>query len=172
MVSELSASGAPVTLDHLLVLDALLQTDHIDAAAAANALQLDSRDEARAILEAMTAPALGLLGSAGVYPCGDLSSGQGVATALKGKVAYTRTRGLNPVRYAEMVREYLRDHRCITNAELRQLLGLGASASASVEGFAPARQVERPGWFLDKLPPENRPRYVLRATPEPVKQGV
>lgn len=172
MVSELSASGAPVTLDHLLVLDALLQTDHIDAAAAANALQLDSRDEARAILEAMTAPALGLLERRGFTHAATYHLAKGVATALKGKVAYTRTRGLNPVRYAEMVREYLRDHRCITNAELRQLLGLGASASASVEASRLLGKWSGPDGFLDKLPPENRPRYVLRATPEPVKQGV
>lgn len=55
MVSELSALGAPVSLDHLLVLDTLLQSDHVDAVSAAQALQL-SRDEARAVLDAMAAP--------------------------------------------------------------------------------------------------------------------
>lgn len=171
MVSELSANGAPVSLDHLLVLDALLQTDHIDTAAAANALQLESRDEARIILEAMTAPALGLLERRGFTHTATYHLAKGVATALKGKVAYTRTRGLNPVRYAEMVREYLRDHRYITNAELRQLLGLGASPSASVEASRLLSKWCGAEGFLDKWPPENRPRYVLRES-SPVKQDV
>lgn len=163
MVSELSASGAPVTLDHLLVLDALQQTDHIDTAAAASALQLDSRDEARVILEAMTDPALGFLERRGFTHAATFHLAKGVATMLKGKAAYTRARGLNPVRYAEMVREYLRDHRFITNAEVRQLLGLGASASASVEASRLLGKWSGPEGFLDKYPPENRPRYALRA---------
>lgn len=162
MVSELSAQGAPVSLDHLLVLDAMLQSDHIDTAAAAETLQL-GKDEARGVLEAMTAPALALLERRGHTSTATYHLAKGVATALKGKVAYTRTRGLNPVRYAEMVREYLKDHRSITNAELRQLLGLGASASASVEASRLLTKWCGKDGFLEKTPPENRPRYVLRA---------
>lgn len=172
MVSELNASGAPVSLDHLLILDALQQTDHIDTAAAASALQLDSREEARAVLEAMTAPALGLVERRGFTHAATYHLAKGVATALKGKAAYTRTRGLNPVRYAEMVREYLLDHRYITNAELRQLLGLGASPSASVEASRLLSKWSAPEGFLIRHPPENRPRYALRAAAGPVKHGV
>lgn len=173
MVSELSAEGAPVLLDHLLVLDALQQTDHIDAAAAAETLQL-SRDDARTVLDAMAAPALGLLERRGHTHTATFHLAKGVATALKGKVAYTRTRGLNPVRYAEMVREYLKDHRSITNAELRQLLGLGASASASVEASRLLNKWSAEGGFLERQPPENRPRYVLRALSDgkPAKHAV
>lgn len=145
LVSELSAIGAPVTLDHLLVLDALQQTDHIDTAAAASALQLDSREEARAVLEAMAAPALGLLERRGFTHAATFHLAKGVATALKGKAAYTRTRGLNPVRYAEMVREYLLDHRSITNAELRQLLGLGCLCICNCGGVPASGQME---WLL------------------------
>lgn len=163
MVSELSASGAPVTLDHLLVLDALQQADHIDVATAASALQLDSRDDTRSVLEAMTGPALALLERRGFTHAATYHLAKGVATALKGKAAYTRTRGLNPVRYAEMVREYLRDHRYISNAELRQLLGLGESASASVEASRLLRKWIGPDGFLEKHPPDNRPRYALRS---------
>ena len=143
-------------------LDALQQTDHIDTAAAASALQLDSRDEARAVLEAMAAPALGLLERRGFTHAATFHLVKGVATALKGKAAYTRTRGLNPVRYAEMVREYLLDHRSITNAELRQLLGLGASASATVEASRLLGKWSGSSGFLDRQPPDNRPRYTLR----------
>lgn len=161
MVSELSAEGAPVSLDHLLVLDALLQADHIDVTEAAEALQLP-REDARPVLEAMTGASLGLLERRGHTQAATYHLAKGVATALKGKAAYTRTRGLNPVRYAEMVREYLNDHRSITNAELRQLLGLGASPSASVEASRLLGKWSGPEGFLDKLAPENRPRYVLR----------
>ncbi len=172
MVSELSAEGAPVTLDHLLVLDAFHHTDHMDVATAAETLQLTSRDEARAVLEAMTAPVLGLLERRGYTHAATYHLAKGVATALKGKAAYTRTRGLNPVRYAEMVREYLRDHRSITNAELRQLLGLGASASAAVEASRLLGRWSDTDGFLDKLPPHNRPIYVLRDAGRVVKQAV
>lgn len=161
MVSELSARGAPVLLDHLLVLDALMQSDHIDTAAAAQALQLP-RDDTRAVLDAMADPGLGLLERRGHTQSATFHLAKGVATALKGKAAYTRSRGLDPVRYAEMVREYLKDHRSITNAELRQLLGLGASPSASVGASKLLARWSGPEGFLDKLPPENRPRYVLR----------
>lgn len=161
MVSELSAEGAPVSLDHLLVLDALLQSDHIDTNAAAAALQLP-RDEARIVLDAMTDPALGLLERRGHTQSATFHLAKGVATALKGKAAYTRSRGLDPVRYAEMVREFLKDHRFITNAEVRQLLGLGSSPSASVGASKLLAKWCGPDGFLDKQPPENRPRYVLR----------
>lgn len=169
LVSELGAAGAPVALDHLLVLDALLQTDHVDALGAADTLQLP-RDEARAVLDAMTDPALGLLERRGHTHTATYHLAKGVATALKGKAAYTRSRGLDPVRYAEMVREYLKDHRAITNAELRQLLGLGSSASASVGASKLLSKWSRADGFLDKQPPENRPRYVLR-TPGSARPG-
>lgn len=167
LVSELSSQGAPVSLDHLLVLDALLQADHIDVSAASEALQLP-RDETRAILDAMTAPTLGLLERRGHTQAATFHLTKGIATILKGKAAYTRTRGLNPVRYAEMVREYLKDHRIITNAELRQLLGFGASASASVEASKLLNRWSAPDGFLEKLPPTNRPRYALRDANRPV----
>jgi len=58
---------------------------------------------------------------------------KGIARELLGKAAYTKTRGLNPIRYAELVREYLHDHPSISNREVRELLGLGESATAQVE---------------------------------------
>ena len=162
VVSELSAQGAPVSLDHLLVLDAFLQCDHLDALAAAEALQLP-RDEARSVLDTMTDPALGLLERRGHTHTATYHLAKGVATAFKGKAAYTRTRGLDPVRYAEMVREYLKDHRAIDNAELRQLLGLGSSASATVGASKLLAKWSGPEGFLERQPPANRPRYVLRS---------
>lgn len=73
---------------------------------------------------------------------------KGVATALKGKAAYTRTRGLNPVRYAELVREYLKNHQRIVNAQLRELLGLGDSPSAQVEASRLLKKWSQSDGFL------------------------
>ena len=75
---------------------------------------------------------------------------KGVAKELKGKAAYTKTRGLNPVRYAERVREYLKDHQKIRNAELRELLGLGDSPSAQVEASRYLKKWSQPDGFLEK----------------------
>ena len=171
LVSDLSARGVPVSLDHLLVLDALLQSDHIDTGAAAAVLQLP-RDDARVVLEAMADPGLGLLERRRHTQSATFHLAKGIATALRGKVAYTRSRGLDPVRYAEMVREYLKDHRFISNAELRQLLGLGASASATVEASRLLRRWSGRDGFLDKLPPGNRPRYMLRGNGTDGKRAV
>ena len=107
LIAQLAAQGAEVALDQLLVLDALLGQDFIDAGQAANVLQL-SKDESRRILEAMCLPPLGLLERKGHTAAATFHLAKGVAKELKGKAAYTRTRGLNPIRYAEMVREYLR----------------------------------------------------------------
>jgi len=76
---------------------------------------------------------------------------KGVAKELKGKAAYTKTRGLNPIRYAEMVREYLKDHQKISNGELRELLGLGDSASAQVEASRYLKKWSQPDGFLEKI---------------------
>ena len=87
---------------------------------------------------------------------------KGVATVLKGKAAYTRTRGLNPVRYAELVREYLNDHHRITNAQLRELLGLGDSASAQVEASRLFKKWCLTDGFLSKHMDQGKPYYTLR----------
>ncbi len=132
LIARLDAQGANVGLDQLLVLDALRGQDFIDVGQAADVLQL-SRDDARRILEGMCAQPLNLIERKGHTASATFHLAKGIAKELKGKAAYTKTRGLNPVRYAELVREYLMDHQKIRNVELRELLGLGDSASAQVE---------------------------------------
>lgn len=132
LVAEMGAQGSEVGLDQLLVLDALMERPYVDGGQAGQVLQLP-RDEARAVLESMCNLATPLLERKGHTSTATFYLAKGLAKTLKGKAAYTRTRGLNPVRYAELVREYLKDHRRIRNSEVRELLGLGDSASASVE---------------------------------------
>jgi ATP-dependent DNA helicase RecG len=161
VVARLDAEGAEVSLDHLLVLDALMGQPFIDSAEVAQVLQLP-RDEARLVLEVMCMPPLNLLERKGHTPAATFHLAKGVATALKGKVAYTRTRGLNPVRYAEMVREYLRDHQRIENAQMRELLGLGDSPSAQVEASRLLTKWSQEDGFLLKHKQRGKPFYTLR----------
>lgn len=150
LIARLDAEGAEVGLDQLLVLDALRGQDFIDVAEAADVLQL-SRDDARRVLEGMVQPPMNLLERKGHTATATFHLAKGIAKELKGKAAYTKTRGLNPVRYAEMVREYLNDHQEIRNAELRELLGLGNSASAQVEASRYLTRWSGEDGFLDKV---------------------
>jgi len=161
LVARLDAQGAEVSLDQLLVLDALMGQAFIDVTEVAQVLQLP-KDEARQVLEAMCTSPLDLLERKGHTASATFHLAKGVATALKGKAAYTRTRGLNPVRYAEMVREYLRDHQRIQNAELRELLGLGDSPSASVEASRYLKKWSQDDGFLVKQVLRGKPFYTLK----------
>ena len=86
-----------------------------------------------------------------------------VAKDLNGKAAYPRVRGLNPARYAELVREFLADHQSISNRETRELLGLGDSPSAQVEASGYLRRWSGPDGFLNAIGSGSGRRYVLRS---------
>lgn len=161
LVARLDAQGADVGLDELLVLDALRSQDFIDVSEAAQVLQT-SRDDARRVLDGMSLPALGLIERRGHTASATFHLAKGIAKELKGKAAYTKTRGLNPVRYAEMVREYLRDHQTIRNRELRELLGLGDSPSAQVEASRHFKKWSEAEGFLDQHGNGNSKFYTLR----------
>lgn len=161
LIARLNAQGADVGLDQLLVLDAMLGQDFIDVGQVAHVLQLPKED-ARRVLDAMCLPPLGLLERKGHTVSATFHLAKGVAKELKGKAAYTKTRGLNPVRYAEMVREYLKDHQRIRNGELRELLGLGDSPSAQVEASRYLAKWSAMEGFLQKNGAGSNVYYVLR----------
>jgi ATP-dependent DNA helicase RecG len=160
LVSRLDAQHQNVGLDTLLLLDAFRDRTYLDAAEAALVLQL-SREEARMELDALSQPPLSLIERKGHTLSATYYLAKGIAKELKGKAAYTKSKGLNPVRYAEMVREYLRDHRTITNHELRELLGLGDSKSAGVEASRYLRKWSGDAGFLERLQ-GSPPKYRLR----------
>lgn len=161
LIARLDSQGADVGLDQLLVLDALRGQDFIDTAQAANVLQL-SKDDARRVLEGMCQPPISLIERKGHTASATYHLAKGIATELKGKAAYTKTRGLNPVRYAEMLREYLNDHQQVGNAELRELLGLGDSPSAQVEASRLLKRWSQPEGFLDRHGAGNNVFYTRR----------
>jgi ATP-dependent DNA helicase RecG len=164
LIARLDAQGAEVALDQLLVLDAMLGQDFVDISQATQVLQL-GKDDARRVLEAMCLPPLSLLERRGHTAAATFHLSKGVAKELKGKAAYTRTRGLNPIRYAEMVREYLRDHQQIANAELRELLGLGNSPSAQVEASRYLKKWCQADGFLVRHRVRGAFIYTLRPAP-------
>ncbi len=95
-------------------------------------LQLD-RDEAIAVLDMMSHPKRGILERKGHTKTATYYLAKPVAKDLIGKVAYSKSNGIDSARYAELVREYVRDHGMIKNKECRQLLNHGDSKSAQVE---------------------------------------
>lgn len=161
LVAKLDGQGAEVGLDQLLVLDALRGQDYIDVSQASEVLQL-SREDTRRVLDGMCLPPLNLIERRGYSSSATFHLAKGVAKDLKGKAAYTKTRGLNPVRYAEMAREYLRDHKRITNTDLRELLGLGDSASAQVEASRYLKKWSQGDGFLERQGTGNKIFYVQK----------
>jgi ATP-dependent DNA helicase RecG len=132
LVARWRDQGRDIDLDALLVLSFLRENSFIDTSTAAQRLQL-SRDEARAVLDQLTQPDREILERRGRTKAATYHLTKGLARDLFGKAAYTRTRGLDPIRYAEMVRAYLESHKSITPHECRDLLMLGESDSAKVE---------------------------------------
>ena len=161
LIARLDAQGAEVGLDHLLVLDALRGQDFIDTAQAADVLQL-SKEDARRVLDGMCQPPMSLIERKGYMASATFHLAKGIATELKGKAAYTKTRGLNPVRYAEMLREYLNDHQQVGNAQLRELLGLGDSPSAQVEASRLLKKWSQPEGFLERRGAGRNVYYIRR----------
>ena len=132
LVATWREEGREVSLDSLLILSHLRQNAFMDSGAAARLLQVNVT-QAREILDQLAQPRTGILERRGLTKATTFHLAKGIAKDLLGKAAYTKTRGLNPIRYAEMVRAYLEHHRSISPQECRELLGLGESQSAKVE---------------------------------------
>jgi ATP-dependent DNA helicase RecG len=132
LVARWRGEGREIGLDGLLILSFLRDDAFIDTLAAARLLQLP-REGARAVLDRLAQPETGFLERKGGTQAATFHLTKGIARDLLGKAAYTRTRGLDPIRYAEMVRAFVADHGSITPRECRELLGLGESKSARAE---------------------------------------
>lgn len=132
LVARWRDEGRDVGLEALMVLAYLRQNAFIDSGSASRLLQRPLA-QAREALDQLALPRTGILERRGHTPAATFHLAKGMATDLLGKAAYTKTRGLNPIRYAEMVRAYLQDHGSISPKECRELLGLGESQSAKVE---------------------------------------
>jgi len=132
LVAKWKKEGRECDLDGLLVLTYLKQNAYLDTGSASRMLQL-SRDEARSVLDLLAQPRIGILERKGGPRSATFHLAKGTAKDLLGKAAYTKTKGLNPARYAEMVKQFIADHGSITPKECRELLGVGDSPVARVE---------------------------------------
>ena len=161
MVAKWSADGREIELDALLVLAYMKEHPYIDTKRAAPLLQLD-REDARGVLDQLSVPGKGILERRGRTQAATFHLAKGIARDLLGRAAYTRTKGIAPARFAEIVREYVQDHGSITNRECRELLGLGDSPSAQVEASRYLKKWSASSGFLkaDGTPP--RVKYKLR----------
>jgi ATP-dependent DNA helicase RecG len=157
LVARWRGEGREIGLDGLLVLSFLRDNAFIDTEAAAELLQVP-REQARAVLGRLALPETGLLERRGRTKAVTYHLAKGIASDLHGKAAYTQTRGLDPIRYAEMVKAFVADHGSMTPQECRVLLGLGESNSARAEVSRRLRSWSSEGGFLRRegKPPTTR----------------
>jgi ATP-dependent DNA helicase RecG len=157
LVAKWKQQGLEIDLDGLLVLSFLRDHDFVDTVTAAELLQLP-RDSTRAVLDQLAQPRTGILERRGKTKAASYYLSKGIALDLLGKTAYTKTKGLEPIRYAEMVKAFLADHGAITPQECRELLGLGESDTARVEVSRYLKQWSSEKGFLRR---EGKPPKVI-----------
>lgn len=163
MVAQWRQEGRDLDLDGLLVLTYLRDHAHIDTKAASEWLQLPPSESLR-VLDALANPRQGILERRGHTRSATYHLTKAVAKDLIGKAAYTQARGLDPIRFEEMVRRYVGQHGSITNEECRRLLGLGESRSAKVEASRYLRRWSTSEGFLERegVPPKTIYRFRQR----------
>lgn len=168
LVANWKGQGREIDLDALLILSYLREYTFLDTSAAAELLQLD-REGAKGVLDQLAMPKTGSLERRGRTKAATYHLNKAVAKDLLGKAGYTKIKGLNPIRYAEMVKSFLADHGSITPAECRELLGLGDSQSARVEVSRYLKRWTGTGGFLRR---EGNPPRVRYFAASPAKSGV
>jgi ATP-dependent DNA helicase RecG len=161
LVARWRGEGREIGLDGLLILSYLRDNPFVDTLSASTLLQLP-RELARTVLDRLAQPKTGFLERKGGTKAATFHLTKAVARDLHGKAAYTRTRGLDPIRYAEMVRAFVVDHGSITPRECRDLLGLGESQSARVEVSRYLRQWSGDNGFLRREGNPPKVRYLPR----------
>lgn len=168
LVAQWRGDGREVDLDGLLILTFLREHAFIDTVSASRLLQV-SREEARGILDRFAQPRSGILERRGKTKAATYHLSKAVARDLLGKAAYTKTRGTDPIRYAEMVRQFVEDHGSITPRECRELLGLGESQTARVDVSRLLGRLAAPGGFLRKIGTRGPGVHYVFADPEMVE---
>jgi ATP-dependent DNA helicase RecG len=162
LVAKWADEGKEIDLDGLLILSYLRDNAFVDTYTASTLLQV-TRDEAKETLDHLALPETGMLERRGRTKAVTYHLSKGFAKDLLGKAAYTKVRGLDPIRYAELVRAFVRDHGMITPKECRELLGLGESQSARVETSRYLKVWSGKGGFLRREGNGPKVRYLLCA---------
>ena len=150
LISKWRGDGREITLDSLLVISYLRETAFIDTTSAAELLQV-ARANAMSILDQLSQPKVGILERKGKTRAATYHLTKSVANDLLGKTAYTRLKGIAPIRYREIVRDFVADQGSINSPECRELLGLGESDAAKVDASRLLSGWSGQGGFLRKV---------------------
>lgn len=162
LVAKWQKEGREIGMDGLFLLTYLREHSHIDAKKAEGLLQMDA-SQAIDILERYCMPPFSVLERRGRTKGVTYHLTKAVATDLIGRTTYTRIRGVDPIRYREIVRQFVVDHGSITNKEFRALFNLGSSNSAVVRAAQYLKGFSGNDGFLKKEGKGNITRYVLRS---------
>ena len=164
-IAEQGQRGRTFDLVALLILTYLKEHAEIDPAEAAELCQLTPR-VMRDRLDRLTLEKAAWLERRGTGRSAVYRLSHSAAKALIGEKAFVIVRGIDRVRWPELVRTFVREHGSINNAQCRELLGLGNSPSARVRASQMLRQWSEPEGFLDRVGQSPHTfRYVLRAVP-------
>lgn len=161
LVAKWKRDGIDIDLNGLLVLFYLKSHSFIDSAKASHILQL-SQDEARGILDTLTWTPTALLEKRRHAKSTTYHLTKLVASDLLSKTIYSRSKGIDRLRYSEMIKVYLQDHGKITPKQCRELLGLGESDTDRVEISKLLRTWSDPNGFLDRMGKPPKTIYFLR----------
>lgn len=165
LVAKWQKEGRDIGLDGLLLLSYLREHAYLDTRAASRLLQVDA-EGAHDILERCCLPPSSLTERRGKKKGVTYHLQKAIASELIGKEAYTRIRGIDSLRYREMIREYVNQHGSIANRECRALLQLGESDSAVTQASQHLRALSGPHGFLMREGKGRATRYVARKSAE------
>ena len=155
-VASEGREGRDFDLVDLLLLSYLQEHPEIDVPTAAGVTQL-AEVRARDLLDRLSqAPNAWLERHGRTYRLSPFASAR-----LLSRAAYTRARGLDKARWPELIRSYVEQHGSINNAECRELLGLGSSASAQVKASRLLSKLSGPGGFLVSTGKGKSTQYIM-----------
>jgi ATP-dependent DNA helicase RecG len=160
-IAEAQRAGRQFDLDELLLLSYLREHSEINLTQAAALLQ---RPQAATqdVLERLVLQPEAWLERRGKQKSVTYHLARGPAVKLLGKAVYTRARGIDAVRWPELIRTYVEQHGSINNAECRELLGLGNSPSAQVRVSRLLHKLCATDGFLTSHGEGSKRRYTLR----------
>ena len=120
-VKESEKQGKEIGLDELLILSVLRRQRELSLKEAASVLQLDV-SRTREILMKMIKR--GFLEKSGVKKGLIYRLSSNIYKQLGESVSYIREKGIDEVRYPELILEYVKNYGSITNRQVRELLGV------------------------------------------------
>ncbi|MFQ6091794.1 MAG: RNA-binding domain-containing protein [bacterium] len=137
-VKKREKEGQSLGLEELLVLSSLRHQRELSLPEAASLLQLDRRRTQEVLMQMVR---YGLLERSGVRK-GQVYRLSGEVYRLSGEVyrelgesvAYIREKGIDVMRYEELILEFVHRHGSITNRQVRELLGVNIDAAKRLLG--------------------------------------